>query len=103
MLIHSITRDRKLFLASVLGVVVTVFLRRFRHYYWWIIGGGGSSECVFDWLKTASPTTTTKLYSIDVDRNLLFVVGPVPGPAGGFLRITDALKKDLPAVRRLDS
>ena len=59
------------------------------------------SVCDFADFSIPSSIFPWQLYSIDVDRNLLFVVGPVPGPAGSFLRISDALKKDLPDVSRL--
>jgi large subunit ribosomal protein L3 len=32
------------------------------------------------------------VYKIDTDRNLVYVKGHVPGNAGGFVRITDAVK-----------
>jgi len=33
------------------------------------------------------------VYKVDADRNLLYVKGQVPGKAGRFLKITDALRK----------
>jgi len=43
-----------------------------------------------------STTQNLKLYAIDVERNLLFVEGAVPGHKGNFVKVIDAKKK--PAV-----
>lgn len=46
----------------------------------------------------ARQTTTQNLYVVDSDeeRGLVLVMGGVPGPDGGYVRISDACKKPLP-------
>ena len=47
----------------------------------------------------AATVTEQNLYVVDsdVERGLIVVMGGVPGPRGGLLRVTDACKKALPA------
>jgi len=37
-----------------------------------------------------------QVFRIDVTNNVLYVLGSVPGPKRGFIRVRDALKKPLP-------
>lgn len=38
-----------------------------------------------------------RVYKVDADRNLIYVIGHVPGHAGNFVRVTDAIKKPFDA------
>jgi large subunit ribosomal protein L3 len=41
-------------------------------------------------------TQNLKVVATDVERGLILVMGAVPGAEGGFVRVTDAVKRKLP-------